>query len=422
MTTPVLTPTHIPLPPPLQVTGDLKANWKKFRQLWDSYEIVTSIVDKPDKFRVATFITAVGKDALDIHNNLPYKSEEEKQNMATILKLWEEHCKGKTNIIYEQYKFNNCAQQADERFDHYLVRLRELASTCDYGNLTDDILRDRIVCGITDNTLRKRLLQESSLTLDKCVMLCKIETEEGKPNKKYANEIMATFMINGQRIKMQVDCGATCNVLPQKYLPVGTTIDKSNKILSLYNNEATIPVVGTAMVLLVNPKTMQENSVPFVIIEGQSTPLIGSRSAQQLNLICVQHHNIAVINEPRNIQASLTDKPMNSRTDVINAYPDVYQGLGHMPGTVHVELDKSATPTVMPPRRVPVALKDKLKTELDRWEERQIITKVVEPTEWVSCLVTVDKPNGKIRVCIDPKPLNSALKRGHYPLPVIDDI
>ena len=547
MTTPVLTPTHIPLPPPLQVTGDLKANWKKFRQLWDSYEIVTSIVDKPDKFRVATFITAVGKDALDIHNNLPYKSEEEKQNMATILKLWEEHCKGKTNIIYERYKFNNCAQQADERFDHYLVRLRELASTCDYGNLTDDFLRDRIVCGITDNTLRKRLLQESSLTLDKCVMLCKaseatvthmqamkltkdesaevkfvhqkqktakkeytnncrycgkthelvktrcpaygktcttcgkmnhfatkcrqgassqkklpkrdpkskmkrktrvhaldedtedsdldsdfevmtidvigkIDTVKGKTNKKYTNKIMATFMINGQRIKMQVDSGATCNVLPQTYLPVGTKIDKSNKILSLYNNEATIPVVGTAMVLLVNPKTMQENSVPFVIIEGQSTPLIGSCSAQQLNLIRVQHHNIAVINEPRNIQASLADKPMNSRTDVINAYPDVFQGLGHMPGTVHLELDKSATPTVMPPRRVPVALKDKLKTELDRMEERQIITKVVEPTDWVSSLVTVDKPNGKIRICIDPKPLNSALKRGHYPLPVIDDI
>ena len=87
MTSTVLTPTHIPLPPPLQVTGDLKANWKKFRQLWDSYEIVTSIVDIRDKFRVATFITAVGKDALDIHNNLLYKSEEEKQNMATILKL-----------------------------------------------------------------------------------------------------------------------------------------------------------------------------------------------------------------------------------------------------------------------------------------------------------------------------------------------
>jgi len=32
------------------------------------------------------------------------------------------------------------------------------------------------------------------------------------------------------------------------------------------------------------------------------------------------------------------------------------------------------------------------------------------------------KPNGKLRVCIDPKPLNKALNHSHYPLPVIDDL
>ena len=32
------------------------------------------------------------------------------------------------------------------------------------------------------------------------------------------------------------------------------------------------------------------------------------------------------------------------------------------------------------------------------------------------------KSNGKIRLCIDPKPLNQVLKRNHYPLPVIDDL
>ena len=32
------------------------------------------------------------------------------------------------------------------------------------------------------------------------------------------------------------------------------------------------------------------------------------------------------------------------------------------------------------------------------------------------------KSNGKTRLCIDPKQLNQALKRNHYPLPVIDDL
>ncbi|KAK3706238.1 hypothetical protein QZH41_003700 [Actinostola sp. cb2023] len=52
----------------------------------------------------------------------------------------------------------------------------------------------------------------------------------------------------------------------------------------------------------------------------------------------------------------------------------------------------------------------------------EILTKVEAPTDWISAMVATKKRNGKIRLCIDPKPLNQALKRNHYPLPVIDDI
>ena len=55
-------------------------------------------------------------------------------------------------------------------------------------------------------------------------------------------------------------------------------------------------------------------------------------------------------------------------------------------------------------------------------EKIGVIKKVDTPTDWVSSLVIVKKPNGKLRICIDPKPLNQALKRSHYPLPVVDDI
>ena len=68
-----------------------------------------------------------------------------------------------------------------------------------------------------------------------------------------------------------------------------------------------------------------------------------------------------MIDEQRTLQTPIAEKPMSTKNDVKNAYPDVFRGLGQMPGTVHLELDESATPTVMPPRRVPVALKDKLK-------------------------------------------------------------
>ena len=54
-------------------------------------------------------------------------------------------------------------------------------------------------------------------------------------------------------------------------------------------------------------------------------------------------------------------------------------------------------------------------------EKQGIITPVTEATEWVSSLVVIDK-NNKVRICLDPRDLNRAIKRPHYPLPVIEDL
>ena len=51
-----------------------------------------------------------------------------------------------------------------------------------------------------------------------------------------------------------------------------------------------------------------------------------------------------------------------------------------------------------------------------------IISKVEEPTEWVNSIVTVEKQNGSIRTCLDPKDLNQAIKREHFPLQTADEI
>ena len=159
----------VPLPR-LSLDGDLKSNWAKFRQLWDSYELVTGLKDKDDKIRVATFVTAIGSEALDIHINLPYESDDDRQKMLVVLQLWDTHCPGATNVIYERFKCNNCTQGSDS-FDAFVVRLCSLANSCDFGQLRDSLIRDQLVCGVTDTTPQKRLLQESNLTLEGCIKI-----------------------------------------------------------------------------------------------------------------------------------------------------------------------------------------------------------------------------------------------------------
>ena len=69
-----------------------------------------------------------------------------------------------------------------------------------------------------------------------------------------------------------------------------------------------------------------------------------------------------------------------------------------------------------------IALKEPLKHKLDRLTDKDILKPVHAPTDWVSSLVVATKRIGKIRLCIDPKPLNKALKRSYYLLPVNNDL
>ena len=55
-------------------------------------------------------------------------------------------------------------------------------------------------------------------------------------------------------------------------------------------------------------------------------------------------------------------------------------------------------------------------------EQLGIIEKVKKSTDWVNALVLVTKPNGKLRVCLDPRPLNHAIKSHHYRLPTAEEI
>ena len=75
-----------------------------------------------------------------------------------------------------------------------------------------------------------------------------------------------------------------------------------------------------------------------------------------------------------------------------------------------------------PPRRVPEALRESLKKELDNLEAQGIIAKVTEPTDWVNSLVCVTKSNGTLTLYLDPKDLNKAIKRPHHCTPTIDKV
>ena len=72
-------------------------------------------------------------------------------------------------------------------------------------------------------------------------------------------------------------------------------------------------------------------------------------------------------------------------------------------------IDPNVPPVVNTSRRIPIAMMDPLKRELQRMENLDVIEHVTEPSDWVNSLVVVEKPNGQLRICLDPKHLNRAI-------------
>ena len=155
---------------------------------------------------------------------------------------------------------------------------------------------------------------------------------------------------------------------------------------------------------------MQNNkktySVDFVVVSDIYIPLLEYKTAKKMKLVKINEQHIEKV----------------ATVSPVEQHPDMFDGkLGALPGKVHLQVDETIHPTVMPTRRIHIAARTKLKAELDRMTKLGVITKVEEPTPWLSQLVVVTKKNGGVRVCIDPRELNKALLREHYTLPILEE-
>ena len=220
--------------------------------------------------------------------------------------------------------------------------------------------------------------------------------------------VYARMLVRQQPVQFQVDCGASANILPLKYAE-GEELDLCSQTLVMWNGTKVTPV-GSCALLVVNPKTNEKYGVRLLVVKEDLTPLLGLNATQKMKLLTVHKENFINVVE-------------NANDDLTANYADVFnKGLGTLPGKVRLQVDPDCKPVILPARKVPVSVREKFKEELQRLECLKVITPVDEPTEWVSQIVVAVKKSGELRVCIDPRPLNTVLKRERYQIPVIDDL
>ena len=226
-----------------------------------------------------------------------------------------------------------------------------------------------------------------------------------------------TFLIEEtykEQLVCQLDTGATCNVISCESLVQllqngDLPLLKSNAQLKLFDGTLMQPVGET---MLTADRKGKRLHLKFQVVEGSNKPLLSAEGCEQLGLLKVD------IDPEECIHFLKSNNP--TKDQILSNYKDVFEGLGHI-GDTSIITDPSVKPVQHAPRRVPVALRDRVKATLDDLERKEIMEKDAIQTDWISSMVVVTTPN-KITICLHPKDLNTANIRRKYQLPTLDEL
>ena len=232
-------------------------------------------------------------------------------------------------------------------------------------------------------------------------------------NQRYSSN-RARLRVHGRDKAFLLDTGASANLISTHDLDINQLqLTTPGRVFTMWNGTVQRSA-GSAVIRVYNPKTKQSHDLKFDIVSERLTPILGNTAVQSMGLITMEtglYESVAAVTTPK------------VKEGYMRAYPQVFDPpVGTLEGEIDLQVEQSVQPTVLPARQVPVALRQPFKEELVRLQKLQVIEPVSSPTDWVSQAVVIHKKNGSVRVCIDPRPLNYALKRKRYHLPTFDEV
>ena len=440
----------------------------------------------------------------------------------------------KVDTTYARHCFRQLIQAPGETIGQFATRLRRASKDCDYGEDTDNQIRDEILCKCTSTYIKRKLLEErQGLTLARALeiaqncekvdaQLAAMTIEEKGENSASVNRIEGTktghgkrnqsrdtktgrektcyrcgktghfgrdsncpargkfchrcgleghfqeqcrtkqkgeekqkqtkgyrnpkggaanmvgchneeeepgyaltvgdrnekieVTVGGCKLNMIIDSGASTNIIDKetwewlKKNKVKCESARSSRKLYAYASQTPLDVIGTLSCEV--SAGSNTASARFCVVNGEGDPLLGKDTATSLGVLKIGIGIAAVTADPQTIGGILQQK-----------YPNVFSGVGKLKDrAVQLHIDPNVTPVAQPMRRTPFSMRSKLEEKIKELIELDIIEPAQGPTPWVNPIVVVPKSGGDIRLCIDMRRANKAIRRARHPIPTVDEI
>ena len=127
-------------------------------------------ITEPIKNR-AVLLASVGSSLYMLIRSLLQPCTFDAIGYQEIIDAVSNHYSPKPSEITERFNFNKRNQLQNESIAEYVGELRRLSEFCDYGDTLESMLRDRLVCGLRDDILQTRLLEEINLTFKSALVI-----------------------------------------------------------------------------------------------------------------------------------------------------------------------------------------------------------------------------------------------------------
>ncbi|XP_024117381.1 uncharacterized protein K02A2.6, partial [Oryzias melastigma] len=499
--------------PPANFPFDKPSEWPDWRQRFERYRIATKLNKDEGPVQVSCLIYAMGAEAENIFKSFTFNDMADRDKIEVVLAKCDDYFFPRRNVIHERACFHQRVQRTGEKAESFIRALYELSEHCDFGAAKEEHIRDRIVVGIQDKELSRRLQLMSDLTLALTVQTVR-QAEEVAAQVSLQGDTAASVQEVRHRNKntnwrQQQKAGKSnahskwgepvkkcgrCGKLPHRgdercpaskakchnchkmgHWARACRSSRSVSEVTEMEKEKGEQTYFLGSVCNTNEKAeawtvlLQVESCPvqFKIDTGADVNVINEGTFHTLDkvkvlkpsdlpldspggeLSCLGCFDAAVCYKGKSYTSrmyvvhgnkvnNLLSRSLSVEMNLVRRVDEITNGTSKQivsrqlygehgvlkTDPVKIELKEGVIPhAVHTARRVPFPMLQKVKEELLRMEQNDIIKRVTQLTEWCAPIVPVlKKHTGKARICVDLTKLNKSVKRERYILPTSDEI
>ncbi|UYV61011.1 K02A2.6-like [Cordylochernes scorpioides] len=175
-----------------------------FETFYERLEQFLILEEAGDEKKKAYLLTLMGSKTYGVLKNLCSPILPKDKTFDNLINILKRHFSPKRSIVVERFIFFKRMQLKEESISDYLVEIKRLASSCNFGNFLEDSLRDKMVCGLYNAKIQNRILSEGDISLAKVIEIA-LSMEAAEKNTKLFHLEQGEDCVDKLRMERKVE-------------------------------------------------------------------------------------------------------------------------------------------------------------------------------------------------------------------------